>query len=758
MAAVFAFGACDNGTTDPVYTVTVATGITGGSISASPTSGTSGTTVTLSNTPDSGYAFDYYTVDGTPIYDGWQIPKSSFTLYGDATVGAVFSPVVYTATIATGITGGSISASPTGGTAGTSIALSNTPDPGYVFDYYTVDGTQIAGSSFALNGNATVGAVFSPDENFYTVTVMTGITGGSISASPTEGMAGTTVALSNTPSSGYVFSHYTVDGTQISGSSFPLNGNVTVGAVFERNYEVTVTTGITGGSIAASPTSGTAGTTVALTNTPSAGYVFSHYTVGGSQIAGSSFTLDGNVTVSAVFERSYAVTITSSITGGSISADPVSGPAGTTITLSNTPDSGYVFSHYTVGGTQIAGSSFTLPHSGTVSAVFERNYEVTVTTDITGGSISADPASGVYNTTVTLSNTPDSDYVLGYYTVGGTRIDGSSFSLTSDVTVSARFYPVVTVATGITGGSISAPSSANVGATITLSNTPDSGYVLGYYTVDGEQITGSSFTLNNPVTVSAVFYPKVTVASGITGGSVNASLVSGAVGTAITLTNTPSSGYTFRYYTVDGWAIQGDTFTLNEPVTVGAFFKQTIPYLVTIAPGITGGSVWASTASGPEGTVVDLSNLPAPGYIFCHYTIKRGTESTYAPIQGSAFIIYEENVQVNAVFIQTDATDDHIGAIGNPSALFYLNNDPTPLEGGNTTVGNAGSETYRVSIAGGAYSHIVWYLNGRVYSQGTTETSITLSKQNSGACLVTVEATPTGGSKNTGSHIFVVEE
>ena len=68
------------------YTVTVADAITGGAVSATPTSGASGTTVYLYNTPASGYSFGGYTVNGSPIWG------NSFTLAGNTIVSAVFNP------------------------------------------------------------------------------------------------------------------------------------------------------------------------------------------------------------------------------------------------------------------------------------------------------------------------------------------------------------------------------------------------------------------------------------------------------------------------------------------------------------------------------------------------------------------------------------------------------------------------------------------------------------------------------------------
>jgi hypothetical protein len=96
--------------------------------------------------------------------------------------------------------------------------------------------------------------------------------------------------------------------------------------------------------------------------------------------------------------------------------------------------------------------------------------------------------------------------------------------------------------------------------------------------------------------------------------------------------------------------------------------------------------------------------------------------------------------------------------IGNPSVKLYLNGSASPLaEGGTTAIGSAGEGTFTVSIAAGSYSAIVWYLNGAVAAQGAAKTSIALPKRNAGTFLVIVEATPTGGDKNTGSHCFTVQ-
>ncbi|MDR0709573.1 MAG: hypothetical protein LBF77_05870, partial [Spirochaetaceae bacterium] len=66
----------------------------------------------------------------------------------------------------------------------------------------------------------------------------------------------------------------------------------------------------------------------------------------------------------------YTVTLSQPAVGGAIGAGPLSGLAGTTITLSNSPAANYTFSHYTVDGVPITGETFPLNSSVTVSGVF----------------------------------------------------------------------------------------------------------------------------------------------------------------------------------------------------------------------------------------------------------------------------------------------------------------------------------------------------------------------------------------------------
>jgi hypothetical protein len=113
---------------------------------------------------------------------------------------------------------------------------------------------------------------------------------------------------------------------------------------------------------------------------------------------------------------------------------------------------------------------------------------------------------------------------------------------------------------------------------------------------------------------------------------------------------------------------------------------------------------------------------------------------------------------VTITFSATAAEDPNTGIpIGNPSVKLYRDGGTTPLEqNGNTTI-SSGTGIFTVSVDEGSYSAISWTVNGNAASQAQGKTVITLSKQTAGTYLITVEATPQGGSKQSGAHTFTVQ-
>ena len=268
-----------------------------GSVAASATSATAGTTVKLTANPAEGYTLDYFTLDGARINgDTFIMPARNVE------VSAVFTANAYSITVVQPA-GGTVSASATSATAGTTVKLTATPSEGYTLDYFTLDGERINGDTFIMPArNVEVSAVFTA--NAYSITVVQPANG-MVSASATSATAGTTVKLTATPAEGYTLDYFTLDGERINGDTFIMPArNVEVSAVFTANaYSITVVQPA-GGTVSASKLSAFFGEAVELTAVPDEGYELSHYVVNGAANSGGTFTMPArDVIVTAVFTK-----------------------------------------------------------------------------------------------------------------------------------------------------------------------------------------------------------------------------------------------------------------------------------------------------------------------------------------------------------------------------------------------------------------------------------------------------------------------
>ena len=204
-----------------------------GSVAASATSATAGTTVKLTATPAEGYTLDYFTLDGARINgDTFIMPARNVE------VSAVFTANAYGITVVQP-TGGTVSASATSATAGTTVKLTATPAEGYTLDYFTLDGARINGDTFIMPArNVEVSAVFTA--NAYSITVVQP-TGGTVSASKLSAFFGEAVELTAVPDEGYELSHYVVNGAANNGGTFTMPArDVIVTAVFTKVAEPSV--------------------------------------------------------------------------------------------------------------------------------------------------------------------------------------------------------------------------------------------------------------------------------------------------------------------------------------------------------------------------------------------------------------------------------------------------------------------------------------------------------------------------------------
>ena len=179
------------------------------------------------------------------------------------------------------------------------------------------------------------------------------------------------------------------------------------------------------------------------------------------------------------------------------------------------------------------------------------------------------------------------------------------------------------------------------------------------------QIDGTEYPVNAPVTVTADITvkalwedaPPAHVEYTITvktdgNGTASASHVKAVVGTEITLTATPDTGYHFKEWQVmrGNVTIKDDKFTMpDSDVEIKAIFEEDAPasteYTITVtAEG--GGTASASSTSATAGTEITLTATPDTGYHFKEWHVMRGNVT----IKDDKFTMPDSDVEVKAVF------------------------------------------------------------------------------------------------------------
>ena len=168
----------------------------------------------------------------------------------------------------------------------------------------------------------------------------------------------------------------------------------------------------------------------------------------------------------------------------------------------------------------------------------------------------------------------------------------------------------ITCATGLSHGSVSAPESAMEGTTVSITATPEPGYMVDTYSV---YKTGS---------------PNTTV--------------------------TVSSNGTF---TMPGYA-----------VTVSATFVENNNYYDITLGTVSHGSITASKTSAKSGMTITLTATPNTGYsLYSWYVFKTGDMNTTVNVSGNNFVMPAFNVTVMATFVQGSANGNFVKVTSAPA-------------------------------------------------------------------------------------------
>ena len=258
-------------------------------------------------------------------------------------------------------------------------ACTFTAPENYEFSHWLVGGVEKQpGDEIEATSNYEVVAVYSRSKVTVTFSSGEGTGADIVMSNVDKGSYIDLPACTFTAPEGYRFSGWRMAGhTYAAGESVQINGSITFTAVYELIpvYTVTFDAGTGSGSMA--PVNKQEGASYVLpesTFTPSEGYVFKCWNVGGvEKNPGDSITINGDVTVTAVYQRQFVITFAAG--DGSGSMDPAHVIEGNTYVLpacTFTAPEGKEFDGWMVNGVKHnAGETISITADTTITAAWK---------------------------------------------------------------------------------------------------------------------------------------------------------------------------------------------------------------------------------------------------------------------------------------------------------------------------------------------------------------------------------------------------
>ena len=413
----------------------------------------------------------------------------------------------------------------------------------------------------------------------------------------------------------------------------------------------------------------------------------------------------------------------------------------------------------------------------------------------TGISVTLAPATGYVVDAGAMEATYDVD--LSYTDSSGATTDNMTYTLDnvqSDVTIApvweqlaaytVGYYVVDTIGDGSgTHGALSASverkgmdsyensefvngNTVYDGSTVTFTASPENGYIVQEWQVDGEAQAGdtsntltlSASELTADTTVTVQFREigdKVTISAGENGEITSA--IAGGVdqidnmetgftldeGASVTITAQPETGYEVTSWSVNGERIENtqgqNTFTYtsqsaNTGAAISVEFQQ-VTYAVSWSAA--GGTVTADGYTGTSadirgGTEVSFTAEPAYGYELTGWTVNGEPQNgesdetfTWTVPNGQAADPAVSSYQIEALFELVDADYTLTYTVAGSGGTISVPGG----ENGSVTVSHGGSITF--TAAPDQYYHVnEWMVDGEPVTEGVSADRTTLTLTN----------------------------
>ena len=611
----------------PVTYYTITTNVTPSGSGTVTGGGTypEGASVTLTANANNGYTFSQWQDGNT------QNPRT-ITVTGNATYTATFSQDTYMITTAANPTnGGTV----TGGGAyhyGDTPTLTATANSGYEFAGWQ-DGSTTNPRQITVTGNATYTATFSEvGATYYTVTASVNPSGaGTVSGTGTY-EAGTVIMLTANANPGYTFDHWN-DGSTINPRSVTVNSDLSFTAYFNHNsYTITVNANPSNAGSVSGGGSYYYGDYATLSATPFSGYEFVGWSDGSSENP-HQVLVTSNATYTATFSEVGSTYYTVSAYVSPAGAGTVSGtgtyPAGASVTLTATANSGYTFDHWNDGSTTNP-RTITVNNNMSFTAYFN-TQEYTIITNVTPAGSGTVTGGGTYpyGATATLTATPNSGYEFLQWSDGSLQ-NPRVITVTGNATYTALFsngsgemYTLTVRSNSVFLGEAYGSGTYPAGSSVEISAYPTA-YAHFVKWDDGNTENPRTVVVNSDMEFVAEFAATQNYTITVESADPERGQAFGSgtyrEGTEVQIAAVAFGGYMFEKWQ-DGNTQNPRTIIVNGDATYTAYFVENsvVTYTITLISNTNEGTV-SGGGTYLSGATATIQAFPNPGYVFSKWS------------------------------------------------------------------------------------------------------------------------------------------
>lgn len=562
----------------------------------------------------------------------------------------------------------------------------------YAFQYWYENETAVSLNStysFTIDKSHTFEAVYKKQ---YAVTVSATEGGIVTPAGETMYAEGVGVSCSATPTPGYKFVNWTIDGVEVS-KNLVYNFSATKDLSLTANFVKYVSIAAAPNNAEAGAVSGTgditcvgdsASVTLTAVSNDASRYEFVNWQEADTVVSTAptySFKTATNRTFVAYFATRHVITASSSEIGGIVTGSG-SYHSGEQIQLMAFADDGFRFDGWYEADTlfsELSSIEITADADRTFVPKFVQQHTVSLSVNITNGAVLS--GAGVFDkgTSVTVSAEVKTGYTFENWAINGSVIStdasctvvvDSSMALVANVAAIPQ-YEITVASEPVQGGTIAGAGTFYEETSVSLTATENQGYNFINWTEGGVEVsTEKTITFNATENRSLVAnFEAQFVGYAVTLQQSIGGILSGAglfeANSLVTITATPDEKYTFM-----GWKDAANTIFSTEPTITFTITSDTVfsavfereyeSFDVTVASEDETAGTVQGAGTYQEGATVVVTAVPNTGCRFAQWEENGVAVSTNAEY---SFVCSEaKNLTATFVKVYTVTIADFEGA------------------------------------------------------------------------------------------------